>query len=114
MLIVLAYVILNALGGVCPDVAVLVKVVVVDVLDVRGLVKERVRVVALELVQVIVLGIVKAIAVEVVAVELVMEDVVAVVAHVVEDAEDVQEFVLAPRPEGMTQVHINLGIKKFE
>lgn len=93
---------------------VLVKVAVVDVLDARGLVKELALVIALELVQVIVLVIVKVVVVEVAAVELVMEDVVAVVVHVVEDAEDVQEFVPAPQPEGMTQVHINLGIKKFE
>ena len=85
-----------------------------DVLDVLDLVKELALVVVLELVQVIVLVIVKVIVVEVVAVELAMEDVVAVVTRVAPDVEDAQDFAPAPLQEGMTQVHINLEIKKFE
>ena len=85
-----------------------------DVLDVLDLVKELARGVGLELVQVMFLVIVKVSVVEVVAVELAMEDVVAVVMRVAPDVEDAQDFAPAPLQEGMTQVHINLGIKKFE
>ena len=78
------------------DVAVLVKVVVADVRDVLGLVKEHVQAVVLELAQIIALVIAKVIAVEVVAVEVVMEDVVAVAGRVVKDVEDVPDFALVP------------------